>query len=105
MNEIEEVISAIKAKVSECEETGNMFEMPEITIPGVVITPKEYRGDGLTLYHTDYHIAFSNGVTINVEYKSKDKCRCYSVRPDRSYIVVKCSNPAFDFSDAWDENS
>lgn len=103
--EMKRIIEIIKTEVAECEKTGNMFQLPELNIDGVKVIHESLKGNGSTLYHDTYHIELHDGAFIDIDYQSKDKCRSYSVRPDRSYIVVKCSNPSFGFSDAWDENS
>lgn len=99
------IIERIKAEVAECEKTGDMFKLPELSVDGIKVIYESLKGHGATLYHDTYHIELSDGDCIDIDYQSKDKCRSFSVKPDRSYIVVKCSKPSFDFSDAWDENS
>ncbi len=81
-----------------------MFTFPTLDIEGVVVNHKSLEGDGATLYHDVYDIVLADD-SIHIDYKSKDKCRSYQVRPDRSVIVVTCSDPKYNFSDAWDENS
>lgn len=102
---INRIIEIIKAEVAECEKTGDMFKLPELSIEGVKVNHESLKGNGSTLYHDTYHIELPDGDCVDIDYQSKDKCRSFSVKPDRSYIVVKCGNSAFDFSDAWDENS
>lgn len=99
------IIEKIKAEVAECEKTGDMFKLPVLDVDGVKVTHESLKGNGSTLYHDTYHIELPDGDSVDIDYQSKDKCRSFSVKPDRSYIVIKCSDPSFDFSDAWDEKS
>lgn len=100
---MEEVIELIKARVEECKMTRDMFSLPR-TDGGRVIK-RELPCGGATLLHTEYEIATPDGGTIIIDYQSKDKCRVFQVRPDRSYIEVKCSDPQYNFTDSWDENN
>lgn len=100
---MEKIIEIIRARIEECRKTGEMFSLPQ-TDGGRVIK-RELPSGGATLLHTEYEIAAPNGGTIIVDYQSKDKCRAFQVRPDRSYIEVKCSDPQYDFTDSWDENN
>lgn len=99
------IIEAIKTRIAECKHSGDMFEFPQIDIEGVVVKKESLKGDGSTLYHDVYDISLPDGATIHIDYRSKDQCRSYQVRPDRSKIEITCSDSAFDFTDAWDENS
>lgn len=102
---IERIITIIKAHIAECKSSGNMFDLTQINIEGVTVTKESLKGDGAILYHDVYDIEMSNGESIHIDYKSKDQCRSYQVRPDRSKIAITCSNPEFNFEDSWDENS
>ena len=101
---MEDVIEKIKEKIAACKQTGDMFNLPSLS-DSVVVIKTDVGSHGATLYHDKYHLVLPNGETIDVDYQSKDKCKSFVVRPDRSYIEVKCSDSTFDFSDTWDENS
>lgn len=101
---MEEVIEKIKEKIAVCKHTGDMFNLPSLP-DSIVVMKTDVCSHGATLYHDEYHLVLPNGETIDVDYQSKDKCKSFVVRPDRSYIEVKCSDSTYDFSDAWDENS
>lgn len=100
---MEEIIKIIKEKIEECKQAGDMFNLP--ALPKDIVVEKEELGPHGALYHDEYHIVLLDGKTIDIDYKSKDKCKSYVVRPDRSYITVKCSDAVYNFSDAWDENA
>lgn len=102
---MKQIIDIIKAHIAECKSTGNMFDLSQIDIEGVEVKMESLKGDGATLYHDVYSINLPNGDSIHIDYRSKDQCRSYQVRPDRSKIVVTCSNQDYNFNDAWDENS
>lgn len=102
---IEQIINIIKVRIAECKGTGDMFELPQIEIDGVTVKKESLKGDGATLYHDVYGIELPNGESIHIDYRSKDQCRSYQVRPDRSKIEITCSNQDLNFNDAWDENS
>lgn len=102
---MERIINIIKSRIAECKSSGNMFELPQMDFEGVTVTKESLKGDGATLYHDVYDIEMPNGEGIHIDYRSKDQCRSYQARPDRSKLEVKCSNPDYNFNDAWDENS
>lgn len=102
---MKQIINIIKAHIAECKSMGNMFDLPQIDIDGVDVTKESLKGDGATLYHDVYDIKLADGQSIHIDYKSKDQCRSYQVRPDRSKIEISCSNQEHNFNDAWDENS
>lgn len=99
------IIDIIKLQINECKNTGDMFEMPPLDMEGVSVIKESLKGDGSTLYHDIYDIDLQTGESIHIDYRSMDQCRCYQVRPDRSKIEISCSNPDYNFNDAWDENS
>lgn len=101
---MEEVIEKIKEKIAACKQTGDMFNLPSLP-DSIVVMKTDVGSHGATLYHDEYHLVLPDGETIDVDYQSKDKCKSFVVRPDRSYIEVKCSDSTYDFSDTWDENS
>lgn len=96
-------IAIIKERISACKEAGDSFIMPPLD--GATIEERELPTSGSILLHTEYEIHLANGGYIHIDYQSKDKCRTFQINPDRSYIDVTCSDPEFDFSDAWDENN
>lgn len=100
---MEEIIKKIKEKIEECKQAGDMFNLPSLSDD--IVVEKYKLGPHGALYNDEYHIVLPNGKTIDIDYKSKDKCKSFVVRPDRSYITVKCSDVVYNFSDAWDENA
>lgn len=98
---INEAITAIKNKVAECEQTGEMFDLPQIT--NAIIVENDVPNEGADVLHKQYEISFPNSDRIYIDYHSKDKCRTFQINPDRSVIYVKCSYPELDFGTAWDE--
>lgn len=98
---MEQEVNAIKAQVEKCIREKDMFTMP--TIESATIKEKQLEPGGATLVHTGYEVTCSDGSKINIDYQSKDRCRSFEVRPDRSVIDVRCSDPSYDFSDSWDE--
>lgn len=100
---MEEIIKKIKDKIEQCKQAGDMFNLP--ALPDDIVVVKNELGSHGALYHDEYHIVLPDGKTIDIDYRSKDKCKSYVVRPDRSYITVKCSDAVYNFSDAWDENA
>lgn len=100
---MEEIIKKIKEKIEECKKAGDMFNLPALS-DDIVVEKKELGPLG-ALYHDEYHIVLPDGQTIDIDYQSKDKCKAYVIRPDRSYITVKCSDAVYNFSDAWDEDA
>ena len=101
---MEEIIKKIKEEIESCKQEGNMFCLPVLP-DDICVTKTDVGSHGSTLYHDEYHITSQDGKMIEVDYQSKDKCKSFVVRPDRSYIKVKCSDSTYDFSDAWDEKS
>lgn len=101
---MEEIIRKIKDKIEICKQVGDMFNLP--TLPNnITVARNDVGSHGATLYHNDYHIVLPDGKTIDIDYRSKDKCKTFVPRPDRSYITVKCSDAVYNFSDAWDEDA
>lgn len=100
---MEKAIQIIKGRIAECEKSGDMFSMP--SIPGATIVENELPHTGAALFHTEYNVYLENGEEIHIDYQSKDKCRVFQIKPDRSVISVKCTDPSFDFSNSWDEKN
>lgn len=100
---MKQIINLIKARVLECERNGDMFSLPYLE--NVEIKEEMLPNESATLYHYGYKITLPDGRFIDIDYQSKDKCRSFQNNPDRSYIMVKCSDSSYDFSDAWDEKS
>lgn len=100
---MKQVIEQIKEAIAECERNGDMFKMPSLDRKDVKVTNTDLGSHGSVLYSEEYKIEFENGDWIHIKYESKDKMRTFQVNPDRSVIKVTCSDPALDFSDAWDE--
>ncbi len=100
---MKQIIELIKNKAAECEEEGDMFHLPSIEREDVNVTATEMESHGSILFGKEYHIVFANGDWIHVVYESKDKCRTFQTKPDRSVITVTCSDPSLNFSDGWDE--
>lgn len=100
---MKQVIAKIKKSISECEKNGDMFNMPSLERDDVKITTKELEPQGSSLYRYEYHVDFANGDWIHIDYVSKDKSRPFQINPDRSMIVVTCSDASLNFSNAWDE--
>lgn len=98
---IRKTINIIKEQISLCEQTGEMFDLPEITNAKVEIN--DLPNEGADLLHREYKIDLADGESIHIDYHSKDKCRSFQVNPDRSVILVKCSQPELDFENSWDE--
>ena len=98
---MKEIIEKIRAEVEKCKETGNLFTMPHMDEVEFIET--KCPSGGGTLLHIEYDITLPDGGTINIDYQSKDKCRTFQMRPDRSYIEVKCSDDQYNFRDGWDE--
>lgn len=78
-----------------------MFNMP--SLDGAKVEENDLPEEGADLLHREYDVNLENGESIHIDYHSKDKCRTFQVNPDRSVIKVECSDPSYDFSDAWDE--
>lgn len=98
---IYETIKSIKEQISLCEQTGDMFDLPEITKAKVEVN--DLPNEGADLFHREYKINLADGESIHIDYHSKDKCRSFQVNPNRSVISVKCSRPELDFGTSWDE--
>lgn len=98
---MDKIIKIIKDRIAECEKSGNMFNLPYIE--GIKVTVQDLPNEGFDLFHQEYNLVLPDGSTIDIDYRSKDKCRTFQMNPDRSVISVKCSNSEFDFCDAWDE--
>lgn len=78
-----------------------MFHMPAVERSDVKVIKNELAPKGFLLYRYEYTIEFINGGWIHVEYVSKDMCRSFQVRPDRSVIEVTCSDSSLNFTNAW----
>lgn len=102
---MKQVIELIKQKIAECEKNGDMFSMPSIDRSDVEVNKTELEPQGSSLYRKEYNVKFADGGWIHIEYASKDRCRSFQVRPDRSVIEVTCSDSTLNFSDGWDENN
>ena len=102
---MKEVIELIKQAIAECEKNGDMFNMPSIERNDVEVIKTDLEPQGSSLYRKEYDIKISDGGWIHIDYASKDRCRSFQVRPDRSVIEVTCSDSSLNFSDAWDENN
>lgn len=98
---INTAINIIKGEISQCEQTGEMFDLPEIE--NAYVKMNELPHEGADLLHREYCINLLDGDTIHIDYHSKDKSRVFQINPDRSVISVKCSRSEFDFRTAWDE--
>lgn len=98
---IHETIKSIKEQISQCEQTGDMFDLPKITKAKVEVN--DLPNEGADLFHREYKINLADEESIHIDYHSKDKCRSFQVNPDRSVISVKCSRPGLDFRTSWDE--
>lgn len=99
---INNAISVIKERITECKKTGDTFALPIIT--NAKIEKIDAPNVGADLLHIEYDITLIDGNSIHIEYHSKDKCTAFQLNPDRSTIYVTCSRSEFNFSDAWDEN-
>lgn len=102
---MKQVIEIIKHTISECENKGDMFDMPTLDRDEVTVTKNELEPKGSSLYRYEYHITFTDGGWIHIEYASKDMCRSFQVKPDRSVIEVTSSDSSLNFTDSWDENN
>lgn len=102
---MKQVINIIKQKIAECEMKGDMFDMPTLNRDDVTVTKNELEPKGASLYRYEYRMDFTGGGWIHIEYASKDMCRSFQVRPDRSVIEVTCSDSSLNFTDSWDENN
>ncbi len=102
---MKQVIELIKQAITECKKNGDMFNMPSIDRNDVEVTEEKLEPKGSALYRDEYNVKFADGGWIHIDYASKDKCRSFQVRPDRSVIEVTCSDDSFNFSDSWDENN
>lgn len=98
---IHTAINIIKREISQCEQTGETFDLPEIENANVKMN--ELPNEGADLLHREYSIDFLDGDSIHIDYHSKDKSRVFQMNPDRSVISIKCSRPEYDFRTAWDE--
>ena len=98
---MDRVIAAIKACIEECKSKGKIFTMPEID--DCAVEKYERSALGSTLIHTEFVVHLQDGRSIQVDYQSKDKSHSFNVVPDRSCIMVKCSDHTNDFTDSWDE--
>ena len=98
---IYETINIIKEQLSKCEQSCEMFDLPNIKNVKVVVN--DLPNEGADLLHREYKIDFPDGEYIHIDYHSKDKCRTFQINPDRSVISVKCSQPELNFDDSWDE--
>lgn len=96
-----EIIEIIREKIAECESKGTMFSLPTLDVAD--IEKNDAPCSGAILCHTEYNIKLHDGGNIHIDYQSKDKCRTFQVNPDRSYIVMSCSDSSFNYSTAWDE--
>lgn len=101
---MDEILSAIKAKIEECKKSGDTFTMPTIDRDGVAVERNKLEPSGSVLFHEEYKIILPDGAWITIDSQSKDKCRTFQINPDRSYVIVKCSDPSKDFADGWDES-
>ena len=99
--DIYETINIIKEQISKCEQSCEMFDLPNIKNVKVVVN--DLPNEGADLLHREYKIDFPDGEYIHIDYHSKDKCRTFQINPDRSVISVKCSQPELNFEDSWDE--
>lgn len=102
---MKQVIELIKQAIAECEKNGDMFKMPSIDRSDVEVLEEKLEPKGSALYRNEYNVKFVDGGWIHIEYASKDRCRSFQVRPDRSVIEVTCSDSSLNFSDSWDENN
>ena len=82
-----------------------MFHMPSLNRSDVSVSEKDLGPKGSALYRNEYLVEFTDGGWIRIEYASKDQCRSYQVRPDRSVIEITCSDSSLNFSNAWEENN
>lgn len=98
---MEKMILAIKERIEECKASRSMFTMPSLN--GYTVSEEELQCSGSVLHHCVHTVSLPDGRTIRVDYQSKDKCKTFSVEPDRSCIQVVCSDHSNDFSDSWDE--
>ena len=99
---MDSVIAAIKACIEECKATGKMFTIPKIE--DCTVEEREEPTSGSTPVHTVFVLRLPDGRSIQVDYQSKDKSHSFSVVPDRSCIMVDCSDHSNDFTDSWDEH-
>lgn len=95
------VINVIKDQISLCEQTGDVFDLPEIR--NAKVLTNDLPNEGADILHREFCIDLQDGDTIHIDYHSKDKSRVFQMNPDRSVISVKCSRPDYDFRTAWDE--
>lgn len=102
---MKQVIELIKQAIAECEKNGDMFKMPSIDRSDVEVLEEKLEPKGSALYRNEYNVKLVDGGWIHIEYASKDRCRSFQVRPDRSVIEVTCSDSSLNFSDSWDENN
>ena len=100
---MKQIIELIKNKIAECEAKGDMFRLPSIDREDVKVTVTDIDAHGSTLCGDEYNITLANGDWIHIVTESKDKMRTFQTNPDRSVITVICSDPSFNFTDAWDE--
>lgn len=102
---MKQVIELIKQRISECKKSGDMFNLPSFNRDDVKVKTIEHETGGNVLYSCEYQILFSDGSWINIETQSKDKCRTFQINPDRSSVIVTCSDSSLNFTDSWDENN
>lgn len=66
---IHETIKSIKEQISLCEQTGDMFDLPEITKAKVEVN--DLPNEGADLFHREYKINLADGESIHIDYHSK----------------------------------
>ncbi len=101
---MKQVIEKIKEVIEDCKKKRVMFHMPVLNnSQDLNVVMKELEPIGAILYHCQYVISFGGGDKILIDYSSKDKSRTFQNNPDRSVIVVTCSDSSLNFTDGWDE--
>jgi len=102
---MQEYLNQVFARNEECKMNRDMFSLP--SSPEIAEVKTESCKDGRTLYGESIAVVFPNQGRIEIRYESKDACRTFQIRPDRSVIEVNVydvnSNILNKISDAWDE--
>ena len=99
---------AILARIDECEQKRRMFIMPNVDATQYIIHHTEVPATGSVITGDEWTIS-KGSESLHIRYESKDKCRTFQDKPDRSVIVIKGQNMDSDtlksisYSYGWDE--
>lgn len=99
---------AILTRIEECEQKRRMFIMPNVDASQYKIQHTEIPSTGSVITSDEWTIS-KGSESLHIRYESKDKCRTFQVKPDRSVIVIKGqimygdTLKSINYSYGWDE--